>query len=502
MRSKNKKDIMTSEEKKWKETDHISKSLEENKRALEERFGLHESFDVMMREMEFGGKKTGLLFIDGYAEGEVLTQILKRLSYLKREDIVPNALRSLLDKYIPHIEVDEVETLKEAIEKVMVGASVLFIEGESTVLAIDAKSFPGRGNDEPSLETVVRGSRDGFNETLLTNTTLVRRRIHDPRFRLKSQIVGRRTRTQVCVGYIHDIVDTTLLDEVRKKIKAIDIDGIPLADKQLEELVIGKGWNPYPLVRYSERPDVIATHLLEGHIVIFVDTSPSAMILPTTFFHHVQHAEEYRQTPFIGTYLRWIRFLGIFASLFLLPLWFLFVIEPELLPTALDFIGPEKTSTIPILLQFIFIEIGVDLLRMAAIHTPTPIATAMGLIAAILIGEIAIEVGLFINEVILYMAVAAVGMFATPSYELGLANRIVRLALLLAVGFFKVPGFVLGVTLFIILLTITRSYNTPYMWPFIPFDAKAFFMILIRRPVDQSKKRPSITKALDNTKMP
>lgn len=495
-------DTLTDEELKWKKEDDISKNLDEVKRALEERVGLNKSFDVIFREMVFGSKSTGLLYFNGFAKDEVLTEIIKRLSYLKREDLVPDTLKSFFEKYVSHIQVEETKTMSDAVNKVMIGASVLFIEQENVALVIDAKKFPVRSIEEPSLEKVTRGSRDGFVETLLTNVTLVRRRIRDPRLKLELFQVGKRTRTDVCIGYINDIADLNLVETVRDKIQSVQIDGIPLADKQLEEIIVGKGWNPYPVVRYSERPDTISTHLLEGHVIIFVDTSPSAMILPTTFFHHVQHAEEYRQTPFVGTYLRWIRFFGIFASLFLLPLWFLFVTQPDLLPEALDFIGPKKTGELPIILQFIFVEMGVDLLRMAAVHTPTPLATAMGLIAAILIGDIAVQTGLFVNEVILYMAVAAIGMFATPSYELGLANRIVRLILLISVALFKVPGFVVTSTLILLILITQRSYNSPYMWPFIPFDAKAFFSIIIRRPINLIKHRPDITKPLDNTRKP
>ncbi len=237
-------------------------------------------------------------------------------------------------------------------------------------------------------------------------------------------------------------------------------------------------------------------------MIVFVDTSPSVMILPTTFFHHVQHAEEYRQTPLTGTYLRWVRFFGIAASLFLLPLWMLMVIAPELKPAGLDFIGPQKAGKIPLLGQFLIAEFGLDLMRMAAIHTPTPLATAMGLVAAILIGDVAVKSGLFVNEVILYLAVAAVGTFATPSYELSLANRLARLGLLLATAVFKVPGLVIGSTLLVLMLALQRSYNTPYLWPFIPFNAKAMADIIIRRPFMSMKTRLSITKPTDRTRQP
>lgn len=495
-------ETLTEEELYWKNTDDIFPDLESVKRTLEEQVGLNESFDVLFREMTFGGTPTGFFYLNGFAKDVVIVELLKRLTYLTKDDISADALKSFFDHYVPHIQVEIVSEMHAVVDKVLAGASAMFIEGETSALVIDAKSFPARNPEEPSLERVVRGARDGFVETLLTNVTLVRRRIRDPRLKLEMMTVGARTKTDVCMAFIGDITDMDLVEAVRDKIKSVKIDGIPLADKQLEEAIIHKGWNPYPLVRYSERPDVVAAHLLEGHIVLFVDTSPSVMILPTTFFHLVQHAEENRQTPFMGTYLRWVRFIGIFASLFMLPLWFLLVTEPGLKPAALDFIGPNKTGELPILLQFFFAEIGVDLMRMAAVHTPTPLATAMGLIAAILIGDIAVKTGLFVNEVILYMAVAAIGMFATPSYELGLANRTVRLALLVAVALFKVPGLIVGTTLLILLLSIQRSYNSPYLWPFIPFNAKALLTLLIRQPVLMAKKRPSLTKTVDNTRQP
>jgi len=348
----------------------------------------------------------------------------------------------------------------------------------------------------------VRGSRDGFTEVLQTNVTLLRRRIRDPNLCLEISKIGLRSQTEVCLAYIRDIADDALVKSIKDKLAGVNrhIDGLTLADKQLEELLIGKGWNPYPMVRYSERPDVVATHLLEGHAVLFVDTSPSVMILPTTFFHLLQHAEEYRQTPFIGSYVRWVRYVGVLASIFLLPLWFLLVIEPELKPDGLDFLGPEKKAHLPLLVQFFLAEVGIDLMRLAAVHTPTPLATAMGLVAAILIGDVAVKTGFFVNEVIMYIAVAAVGMFATPNYELSMANRITRLLLLALTALFKVSGFVAGTTLVLLVLVMQRSYNTPYMWPFIPFNAKALGTMLVRRPFGAVVRRPSINKPKDSVR--
>lgn len=499
----NKREVLSDKEKQLKEAKDIPKEMDDLKKRLEERMGLNQSFDVVLREMEFGKVKTGLLYINGFAKDDVLTEIYERLSYLNEEQLKPDAIEQFMNKFVLHIQVELAETLPDAVNKSLAGMSVLFIEGETKALCIDAKQFPVRSIEEPALEKVVRGSRDGFVETLLTNVTLVRRRLRDPRLKYEIMQIGERSKTDVCIGYINDIADMDLVESVRDKLNSVKLDGIPLADKQLQEAIVGPGFNPFPLVRFSERPDVVANHLLEGHVMIFVDTSPSAIILPTTYFHHVQHAEEYTQLPIVGTYLRWVRFFGILASIFLLPLWFLFVMDPGLKPDALDFLGPQNTdSKLPLILQFILAEVGIDLMRMAAVHTPAPLATAMGLIAAILIGDIAVQTGLFVNEVILYIAVAGIGMFATPSYELSLANRMVRLVLLLAVAMFKIPGLVIGTTLILVLLITRRSYNSPYMWPFIPFDPKAFFTIIIRRPVRFMNRRLTLTKPTDSTRQP
>jgi len=410
-------------------------------------------------------------------------------------------MTEMMTKYIPHVQVERDTRLSKIINEVLSGLCAVFIEDSHSAILLDARKYPVRGLEEPDVERVVRGARDGFTETLVTNVNLVRRRVRDPGLHVEIMKVGRRTRTDVGLVFIDDIADRTQVEAIRAKIQEVDLEGLPLGDKQLEEAIVNKGWHPYPLVRYSERPDVVSSHLLEGRIVIMVDTSPSVMIMPSTFLDLCQHAEENRQTPFMGTYLRWIRFIGIFASMFLLPLWMLLVVHPELKPAGLDIIGPHENAKIPIILQFMIVEFGVDLLRLAAVHTPTPLASAMGLIAAILVGDIAVKTGLFVNEVVLYMAVATIGMYATPSYELGLANRMVRLLLLIATALFAVKGFVIGTTLLILLLTTHRSYNSSYLWPFIPFSAKAMGEILFRKPLLMSRRRPSLNKTRDNTKM-
>lgn len=485
----------------WQGSDNVPTDFEQLKKTLKEVVGLDISFDVILREMTVAEKRIGLLFLNGFVVDAVVVKILERLSYLTPDDIGNDPISSIKNHYIPYSQVDETTKLSEAIDKVLWGLCVIFVEGEDKAIVLDLRKYPIRSPEEPAVEKVIRGARDGFTETLVMNINMIRRRIRDPGLHCEIMQVGRRTQTDVCLLFIDDIVDRSQVEAIRHKINGLDLEGLPLGDKQLEEAIVNKGWHPYPLVRYSERPDVVSSHLLEGRVVVMVDTSPSVMIVPTTFFDLCQHAEENRQTPFMGTYLRWVRFGGIFASMFLLPLWMLFVIHPELKPPYLDILGPQQNAKIPIIMQFLIVEFGVDLLRLAAVHTPTPLASAMGLIAAILIGDMAVKTGFFVNEVVLYMSIATIGMFATPSYELGLANRIVRLALLIAVALFGVKGIVIGTTLFILMLTTHRSYNSSYLWPFIPFSAKAMGEVLFRKPLLYSRTRPTLNKARDSSKM-
>ncbi|MGG3924539.1 spore germination protein [Metabacillus fastidiosus] len=475
-----------------KEKKPIPSSLSEIEHYFKQNVGLNKSFDLGIRKFSVLDKKVNLYYVNGLCDTAYITEILEKLQEINDNIDENGNLEEVFENRIPNQSVAKVKTLDEVVDQVLSGLIVFLIEGMGYALVVDVRSYPGRQPEEPDTEKLVRGSRDGMVENIIVNTALIRRRIRDERLRYEMMKVGERSKTDICIAYIENVANPDLVEKIKKELEAIKVDGLTMADKTVEEFLVKQKYNPYPLVRYTERSDVAANHLLEGHVIIIVDTSPSVIITPTTVFHHVQHAEEYRQTPAVGTFLRWVRFLGIIASLFLLPLWFLFVLEPSLLPKNIAFIGPNEHKNIPIVIQIFLADFGLEFLRMAAIHTPTSLSTAMGLIAAALIGQIAIDVGLFVPEVILYVAVAGIGTFATPSYELSIANKISRLILLLFVALFKLEGLVIGCTLFIILLVRTNSLNTPYLWPFLPFNAKALWQILIRTSVPGAKLRPSI----------
>ncbi|MED3551183.1 spore germination protein [Cytobacillus praedii] len=480
----------------------IPDSVEEIEKYMKNRIGLGDSFDLGVRKLKVLRKDVHFYFVNGLTDTQFIIEIVEELVAINDNEKLSANLSKIVENRLVHQSVAQIKTMDELVDQVLSGLIVVVMEGVTHGLVVDVRSYPGRTPMEPDTEKVVRGSRDGYVENIIINTALTRRRIRDERLRFEIMRVGERSKTDVAIGYIKDIANPDLIDVIRKEIAAIQIDGITMADKTIEEFLLKQGYNPFPLVRYTERADVAATHLLEGHVLIFVDTSPSVMISPTTYFHHLQHAEEYRQSPAVGTFVRWIRFLGVASSLFLLPLWFLFVLEPSLLPESIAFIGPNEETNIPVILQLFLAEIGIELLRIAAIHTPTPLSTAMGLIAAVLIGQIAIDVGLFVPEVILYVSLAAIGTYTTPSYELSIANKLFRLLFLVLVAIFHTPGFVAGITIFILFLANMKPLNTPYLWPFIPFHPKALWRILVRASVPGSSIRPSIVHTTNRYKQP
>ncbi|WP_249871096.1 spore germination protein [Oceanobacillus saliphilus] len=472
-------------------------SYPKNVSYMNDRLAVDKSFDIIKLDLEYADTNMAMFMIDGFAKDDIMHLLMKFLANLKPEHLKPDPLTKLLKTYLPYIEIDVQEDLNKAVDAVLAGTTALVVDGIDKIIMIDARTYPVRSSEEPDLERVVRGSRDGYVETIVFNTALTRRRVRDRSLRMEYMQIGRRSKTDICICYLEDIADGERVEELKHILEAIDTDGLPMAEKTIEEFLSSRYWNPYPSIRYTERPDTAAAHLYEGHILVIIDGSPSVMITSSTFWHHLQHAEEYRQKPMVGAYLRMVRFIAVLFSIFVLPLYYLLSINPELLPRGLEFIGPNEMGTIPLLVQFLIAEIGLDMLRMAAIHTPSSLATALGLVAAIMIGQISVEVGWFSNEVVLYLAVAAIGSYATPSYEMSMANRLVRIFLLLTTAAFGVIGYVVGITIWIIYLTKMRAFHIPYFWPFIPFSYKAFRDILVRIPIPLKNRRPTFLNPQD-----
>lgn len=469
----------------------VYRELEKNLEYIQEKTGGDKTFDLIIRKFEIGGRKAALVFIDGFVDAEILTRVMQSLQGVKREEVCVNFVEKLLLRHIPVVESECNSDLKVGLEEVLSGPQMLLIDGEEQSIIIDSRTWESRAPEEPELEKATRGPADGFAETLIFNIALVRRRIRDPNLRVEPFKVGRRSRTDLAILYLEDVADGDLVEKIRGKLEKINLDGLPLADKTIEELLTGNIWNPFPLIRYTERPDNVAAHLLEGHLAVLVDTSPTAVLLPAPFLSQTQSLEEYRQGTIIGSYLTSLRFISLLISVILPPLWLVLALNRDVLPDFLKFLGPKEVTVIPLALQFILASLGIDILRMASISTPGSLATSLGLIGALFLGEFAVDVGLFVPEVILYIALAAVCTFSIPGFELSLLLQVLRLILLLGVALFNWIGFIVATMAIFFLMVFTKSFGVPYLWPLIPLNFLVLKTFIARQSIlTLPEKRP------------
>ena len=288
------------------------KKLEEKLEIIKKRLGFGVTFDLIIRELNIAGRQAALVFFDGFIKDIETVEIMKRLLNIPRGGLALNVTEHIIKDFLPYFEVETKDNLDEAIDELLSGPMLLLIDGIIPIFVIDVREYPVRSVEEPDLERVTRGSREGFVETAIFNMVMVRRRVRDVNLRFEAMKVGKRSKTDVFLGYIDDIADPHLVKEVKKRISTINRDALVMGGKNLTEYLVEKSFNPLPLTRYTERPDVVAAHLYEGHLAIFVDTTPFVLLIPVTAWHFTQHAEEYFQNPPVGTYLRWVRTFGIF----------------------------------------------------------------------------------------------------------------------------------------------------------------------------------------------
>ncbi len=451
--------------------------------VLKKRLAIDINYDLNYREIKIIDKTVRIYYLNSLIDSLQSIELIEGL--LKINSEVKSFSYDYLFNSLNNLDVSETTDIKEMIEAVLMGLVVVTIDNFDKAIKVDVRNYPTRSVSEPDMEKVIRGSHDGFTENMTTNIGLMRRRVKDERLRNEMFKIGEKSPTNICLTYLDGVIDEKILNDVKERIKSVKTENLIMADKQLEELLLKQKFNPYPLVRYTERADIVSIHLYQGMFAIFVDTSPCVILAPCTFFDHFQHTEEYRQAPLSGTYLRILRFLGILMALFLSPIWLL-MIKYNYAPSFLKILIPEE-QTINIFLQVILAEIGVEFLRMASIHTPSALSTAMGLIAGVILGDIAVSVGLFCYQTVLIVALSAIGTYATPSYELGLANKLSKLFFILGVLILGISGFCITFLIWLIILIGLKSFKKPYLYPLVPLNIKRLAKIIVRFPYKNIK---------------
>lgn len=455
-----------------------------NLHIINETLRVGESFDILIKRLKIGGRKATFYCLDGFVKDEMFEKELEYLSKLTKEnlDSIEDA-DDFMNTYITYIECSAEYDLEKVITFILSGAVALIVEGFSKAIIIDCRTYPARNVQEPESDKVLRGSHEGFVETVIFNTALIRRKIRNPNLTLKSYQIGSESKTDVVICYLDDVVDKKQLDILTKKLQSIKVKNLAMSQESLKEcLMPGQMWNPFPKVRYTERPDAAAACIYDGNIIVLTDGSPSAMIIPTGIFDFVQDINDYYFPPLIGTFLRIIRTAVFTLSMLFIPIWYLLVIYEENLPDALKFMMIEEEYTVPLIVQLLIVEFVIDTLRLASLNTPSALSSSFSVVGALVLGEFAVRSGWFVSEVVLFMAFVAISNFTQPSYELGYAIKISRTIILILCGLFKIWGFVAGLILVCIVIATTKTLSGyTYLYPLIPFNGKALKSLIVRQ---------------------
>lgn len=466
----------------------ISNDYRENVRVLDGLLGVGRSCDMVSRDYLIGGRRARLWVVDGFGSDSILERMGAFWLTLKPENVVGlTEMQDFLDRYITFSESNVTFDISDAVTSVFLGKSLLAVEGLAGVALMDAKGYPSRSVHEPPDGKVLRGSHDGFVEAVVPNMALLRRRIRDPHLTMEGHKIGSRTHNDAVLCYLDDKVDQDLLRKLRGKLLGLDVRSLSMAQESLAEAIRPKQWyNPFPKVRYTERPDAAAASIMEGSIVLMVDNSPSVMILPTGFFDFTQESNDYYFPPLVGTYLRVLRVTVFLLSLFITPAWYLMVSEPNRLPGWLNFLSSPEPVSLSLLSQLLVVEFLIDVLKLASLNTPDSLSNSFSMLGALVLGDFAVQAGWLGPEVLVYMAFVSVAGFAQPSYELGYAFKLLRVALLLVTAAFDVWGFCLGVVgIFILLCTTKPLVGKGYLYPLVPFNGKALLRLLVREPISR-----------------
>ncbi|MHC1681624.1 MAG: spore germination protein [Clostridiaceae bacterium] len=466
----------------------ISKKIDNNISYLKEI--LKDASDIVYREFNSGDVKFLLVYVDGMGDKVLLDDFV--LKPLLKEDIQIDNLSKIKEKIIAVTDLREVEEFDKAINAVLSGDTMMLMDGESKAFVIASRSWPLRGVGEPSGETVVRGARDGFTETIRFNTALVRRRIRDTRLKIKPQPLGVRSKSDVFIMYIDDIVNKDVLKECEKRISEINIDAV-LDSGYVEQLIEDNKFSPFPQIQSTERPDVVAAALYEGRVAILVDNSPFALIVPAVLPTFFQSPDDYYQRWMYSTCVRWIRFIAIILAL-ILPALYVAVTSynTNIIPTKLAYsiAATREGVPFPAFVETLIMEFALALLMEAIIRLPKPIGSTIGIVGGLVIGQAAVSASIVSPILLIIISLTTLTSFITPNYAITFAFRILRFLLIIAAALGGLFGLMIGVILSLIHLTRLKSFGISYLAPLTNTEFKDFKDVFFKFPINTLKSRP------------
>ncbi|TYR79821.1 spore germination protein [Priestia megaterium] len=464
---------------------------------------LGNSTDVISREFNISVEEKftlGILYIDGLVnedavEHYALESIMHHHgAHLKHDDSETNMFEVIRNYSLSIGEIKEVTAFDDVLLHVLSGDTALFVNGYQTCIIAGTRGWKERAVSEPQAQTVVRGPRDSFTETLQTNTALIRRRIKSSNLHVESQQIGKVTQTDVAIMYIKGIADEQVIKEVRSRLNKIEIDGI-LESGYIEQLIQDEDYTPFPTIYNTERPDSVAAGLLEGRVAILVDGTPFTLLVPALFIQFFQAAEDYYQRADISTLIRLIRYIAFFLALLTPSAYIaLTTFHQEMLPFSLlvSIAAQREGVPFPAIIEALVMEITFEILREAGIRLPRAVGSAISIVGALVLGEAAVQAGLVSPAMVIVVSITAISNFVSPAYDMAIAVRMLRFILMILAATFGLFGIILGLILMILHLCSLRSFGIPYMTPMAPFIKQDQKDVLIRRSLKKMNTRPKL----------
>jgi stage V sporulation protein AF len=467
---------------------NVTTDCQKNIELIHANLSVGKSYDIVERRILIGGRESVTYYLNGFIKDQLMGDILRSCFKISPETMNSyKTINDFINNQVPHVSVQPETDIKKTIDGLLTGQTLMYVGGFDAFLILDLRVYPGEDASKPEKEKTLRGGRNAFVEKLVFDTALIRRRIRDPRLTFEIHHIGNMSQTDVCLAYLDGVADPKVHDLIVNSFSKLDINSLTIGDQSLLDAMCPQNWfNPFPKVRYTERPDVASAHIVEGKIVIVVDNSPNVLILPTGIFDFLQDVNDYYFPLFTGNYLRIIRNLVLLFTVLLTPFYLLFINGNIFLPSFFDFLKPKEYFVIPMALQFILLEFSVDVLKLASINTPNPLAGSLSLIGGLIVGQYAIKTGWFTNESILYMAIVALGDFTQQSLEINYAFKFIRMLLLILSAIFGFWGFLGGIIIFLIIMANTKTIaGGKYFYPLVPFNWKKLKNLLFRTRISK-----------------
>ena len=450
---------------------------------LEQLLAADTVFDLKRRPLLLCGKTGTFTYLIEFADSISIESILSALMHSVKK--LPATMQEILETQVPFGGCEVTGDPAAAASEILRGSAALTLSGFNEILLLDIRSFPLRSPEEPEQDRTLRGPHVGTGESLIANLAQIRRLMRTEHLRAEKFILGTGVQNEVALLSMNGKADEEFLEKIRKKLRENRVPNLSMTQEALAKILVPrKGLqllNPFPKVRYTERPDVIAASLMEGKIAVLCDNSPSVILLPQSLFDFFEETDDYYFPPITASYLRIVRFLVFAASILLIPIWLLAVREQEMLPNGFRFVLTEENYAVPLFLQFLLIEVSMDGLKMASLNTPSTLSGSFSVIGGLLLGEFAVKSGWFVPQTILYSAFTGIANFIPTSVELGYSFKLIRITLILMVEFLGFWGLISGLVFWLLVLIFTKgAEGKSYLYPFIPWDGKGIARILLR----------------------